>query len=86
MYIYKQLITTQDIKSRELRDRRSNANTGICFEVQATPLRPRLHTEVFSLSTKDLPQRDIHRGITNYNLGVHNSNSHTSAQEGALTN
>ena len=38
-----------DIKQRELRDSGSIANTNICFEVRATALRPRLHTEGFSL-------------------------------------
>ena len=51
MYMYEQLITMQDIKSSELRDRRSNTNTRICFKVRATALRPRLHTEGFQLST-----------------------------------
>jgi len=37
----------QDIKSRELRNRRTNVNTRICFKVRATALRPRLHTEDF---------------------------------------
>ena len=51
----------QDIKSRELRNRRS-----ICIEVRATGLRLRLHTEGFQLSTiesftKGPPSR-------NYNL------------------
>ena len=44
----------QDIK-RELREKDPNANTMICFEVQATTLHPRLHTEGFQLSTMDLP-------------------------------
>ena len=41
----------QDIKSIELRGRRSNANRWICFEVRATALRSHLHTERFQLST-----------------------------------
>ena len=44
-------------RERELRDRRSNANTRICFEVRAIALRPRLHTEVFPLFPQDLPHR-----------------------------
>jgi len=39
----------QDIGEIELRDSGSNANTKICFKVQTTALRPRLHTERFSL-------------------------------------
>ena len=73
----------KDIKSRELRDRRSNASIGICFEFRATVLRRRLHTEGFQLSTIGSSTRGLHRGITNYNLRVYNSNSHTSTQEGA---
>ena len=37
----------------------------------------------FNYPLLDLPQRDLHWGITTYNLGVHNSNSHTSIQERA---
>ena len=36
---------------RELRDSGSNPNTKICFEVRATALRPRLHTEGFPLES-----------------------------------
>ena len=36
-------------REREFRDSGSNANTKICFEVRATALRPRLHTEGFPL-------------------------------------
>ena len=39
----------QDIKEKEFRDSGSIANTKICFEVRATTLRSRLHTEGFSL-------------------------------------
>ena len=39
----------QDIREIELRDSGLNANTKICFEVRATAVRPRLHTEGFSL-------------------------------------
>ena len=38
------------VNKREFRDRGSIANTEICFEVRATALRPRLHTEEFLLS------------------------------------
>ena len=68
-----------------MRDRRSNANTGICFEVRATALRPRLHTEGFHYvhtgpSTKEPPLRNY-----NSTLGGHNSSLYTitSTQEGA---
>jgi len=50
----------QDIKrEREFRDSGSIANTKICFEVRATALRPRLHTEGFSLMR---PHRTSHTG------------------------
>ena len=39
----------QDIKEREFRDSGLIANNKIYFEVRATALRPRLHTEGFSL-------------------------------------
>ena len=54
----------QDIKSRELREKNSNANTKIYFEVRTIALRPCLHTEGFQLSTKDLLKKNLHRGIT----------------------
>ena len=61
----------EDIKSRELRDRKSNANTRICFEVRATALRPRLHTEGFQLSTigsftKGSPSRNYNNTTLEY--------------------
>jgi len=52
----------QDI-NRELREKDPNTNTKIYFEVRATALRSRLHIEGFQLSTKNLPQKDLHRGI-----------------------
>jgi len=39
----------QDIRELEFRDSGSNVNNKICFEVRATALRPRLHTEGFPL-------------------------------------
>ena len=62
----------QDIKrERELRD--SNANIRIYFEVRATALRPRLHTEGFLLC----PYRTFHKGTSTEELqlqpGVNNS-------------
>jgi len=64
-----------------LRDRRSNTNTGICFEVRATALRPRLHTEEFQLSTKNLPQRNLHWEITITNREETTPLSFSSIQE-----
>ena len=54
----------------------SNANTGICFDVRATALRPRLHIEGFQLSTKEPTPR-------NYNLQFESKqlHSHSSTQE-----
>ena len=49
----------QGIKKREFRDSGSIANTKICFEVRATTLRPRLHTEGFPLYR---PHRTSHTG------------------------
>ena len=64
----------QDIKEREFRDSGSIANTEICFEVRATALRPRLHTEGFHyMSTQDLPHREAPLKIWQIQLGVHNS-------------
>jgi len=56
-----------------LRNRGSNANNKICFEVRATALRSRLHIEGFPLcppgpSTKGPPLRNY-----NSTLGVHYS-------------
>ena len=48
-YEYVQYKAMQDIRAKEYRDSGSNANNKICFEVRATALRPRLHTERFSL-------------------------------------
>ena len=80
---YEQYKVMQDVREIELRDSGSNVNTNICFEVRATALRPRLHTEDFHYvhtgpSIKGPPLR-------NYNStpGVHNSsfNTQTSTQE-----
>ena len=49
MYEYEQYKAMQDIREIEFSDSGSNANTKICFEVRVTALRPRLHTEEFSL-------------------------------------
>ena len=66
-------------ESRKLRDKDSNANTKICFEVRTTALCLCLHIEGFSLC----PQRDLHRGITTYKIrSIQLQLSHTSTQEG----
>ena len=61
----------KDIREIELRDSGSNANNRICFEVRDTALRPRLHTEGFSLYVHTRPST---KGplLRNYNsiLGV----------------
>ena len=55
----------QDIKrERELRDNGSNANTRISFEVRATALHPRLHTEGLQLSS----HRTFHKGTSTEEL------------------
>ena len=63
----------QDIREMEFRDSGSNANTKICFEIRATALHPRLHTEGFSLR----PHRSFHKETStkelNSTLGVHYS-------------
>ena len=75
----------QDIREIELRDRGSNANNKICFEVQTTALCPRLHTERFSLyvhtgpSTKGTSTEEF--TITNLEYTTPLSNTTTSTQE-----
>jgi len=64
----------QDIREIEFRDSGSNADIKICFEVRATALRPRLHTEGLSLRPHRTSHKgNLHRGICNYKLGVYNS-------------
>ena len=72
-YEYVQYKAMQDIREIDFRDSGSNANTKICFEVRATALRSRLHTEGFSLR----PHRTSHKGTSTKKfvitkLGVHN--------------
>ena len=50
----------QDIREMRVERKDSNTNTGICFEFQATALRPRLHTEGFPLC----PHRIFHKGTS----------------------
>ena len=74
----------QDIREIEFRDSGSNVNNKICFEVRATALRPRLHTERFSLRPHRTSHTgNLHREICNYKVGVYNSslNTTTSTQE-----
>ena len=52
------------IKKERKKENRSNANTVICFEVRATALRSRLHTEEFSLCT----HRTFHKGTSTEDL------------------
>ena len=57
-YEYVQYKVMQDIREIELRDSGSNANNKICFEIQATVLRPHLHTEGFPLCS----HKTFHKG------------------------
>jgi len=56
-----------------LKEKDPNANTRIYFEVRATALRPRLHTEGFPLC----PHKTFYKGTSTeelqLNTGVHNS-------------
>ena len=76
---YEQCKATQDTREKELRDKRSNANTGICFEIRAIALRPRLHTEGFQPSTQEPPLRN-YNSTPKYTTPL--SNTITSTQEG----
>ena len=68
-YEYEQYKAMQDIREIELRDSGSNASTKICFEVRATALRPRLHTEGFSLRPHRTSQKgNLHQEICNYKV------------------
>ena len=79
---YKQYKTMQDIREIEFRDSGSNANTKICFEVRSTALRPRLHTEGFSLRSHRISHKgNIHR--EEYTTPL--SNTTNSTQEGQGT-
>jgi len=63
---YEQYKAMQDIREIEFRDSGSNANTKICFKVRATALRPRLHTEGFSLYR---PHRTSYTGNLHWGFG-----------------
>ena len=58
----------QDIREIEFRDSGSNANTKVCFEVRATTLRSRLHTEGFSLRL----HRTSHKGTSTEEFTITN--------------
>ena len=46
-------------REREFRDSGSNANIKICFEIQATALRPAFTQKDFTMSsTQDFPHRE----------------------------
>ena len=55
-------------KERELREEDPNADTTICFEVQATALRFRRHTKGFSLC----PSKTIYKGTSTEELQLIN--------------
>ena len=85
---YEQYKAMQDIREIELRNSGSNANTKICFDVRATALRLRLHTEEFPLHL----YRTSHKGtsteefaITNLEYTTPLSNITTSTQEARHT-
>jgi len=63
----------QDIREKE---NRSNANTVTCFEVRATALRPRLHTEGFPLC----PHRTFHKGTSIEELQVNTGSTQLLSQ------
>ena len=67
-YEYVQYKAMQDIREIEVRDSGSKANTGICFEVRATALRPCLHPEGFSLYA----HRTFHKGTFTKELQLYN--------------
>ena len=72
------------MRERELRDSGSIANSKICFEVRATTLRLRLHTEGFLLCPHRTSHTgNLHRGITTLHLEYTTplSNTTTSTQE-----
>ena len=53
----------QYIKSRELSEKDLNANTRI-RGLSHRSTSPSSHRKISTMFTKDLPQRDLHRGIT----------------------
>ena len=57
----------QDLREIELRDSESNANTKIYFEVRATALHPRIHTEGFSIC----PHMTFHNGTSTEKLQLY---------------
>ena len=66
---YEQYKAMQDIREIELRDSGLNTKTEICFKVQATALRPPLHTEGFPLCPHRTSHKgNLYRGICNYKV------------------
>ena len=61
----------------------SNANKRICFEIRVIALRACLHAKGFQLSIIGSSRKRPPLKNYKYKLRVHNSNSHTSTQEGA---
>ena len=57
--LYEQYDAMHNKRKREFRNSESIASNKICFEVQATALRPRLYTKGFSLYR---PHRTSHTG------------------------
>ena len=70
-YEYVQYKVMQDIREIELRDSGSNTNNKICFEVRATTLYPRLHTEGFSVC----PHRTFNKGTSTEELQLYTWNT-----------
>jgi len=65
-YEYVQYKLMQNIREIELRDSLANANNKIYFEVRAAAIRPRLHTEGFSLC----PHMTFHKGTSTEELQI----------------
>ena len=85
VYEYEQCKVMQDIRERVER-KYPSANTRICFEVLATALRSRLHTERFSLC----PPKTLHKETSTEELQRYKPeyttpslNTITSTKEGA---
>ena len=71
----------QDIKERKFRDSGLIANTEIYFEIRATALRPRLHTEGFplyvhtGLPTQGTSTEDLGNTNLEYTTPLSNTNN-----------
>ena len=64
-------------KERVERERFKPKYKDIFRDLSHCSTSPPSHRIIFTMSTKDLPQRDLHRGITTYQPRVYNSNSLT---------